>query len=156
MPGFVIHLAIAKKYIEKNKIKNEEQFNNGVIEPDLIKSNEYDTHFGFKTEKPNIEEFFKKYSEDSDYNKGYLLHLITDYLFYKKFLRNWSQEIYNDYDILNKRLVDKYKIIIPKSVENIVKYKDGETKILSYEDANKFIDSLEGIDLKKFIKKYIN
>ena len=38
MPGFVIHLAVAKEYMQKHKdeIKNEEEFMRGILEPDLI------------------------------------------------------------------------------------------------------------------------
>ena len=34
MPGYVIHLAIAKKYLEKNKTENYNEFIDGVIYPD--------------------------------------------------------------------------------------------------------------------------
>ena len=38
MPGFVIHIAVAKEYINKhkNEIKDEKEFLNGVVAPDLI------------------------------------------------------------------------------------------------------------------------
>ena len=35
MPGYVIHLAIGKEYAKRNSIKNEEEFLNGCIMPDL-------------------------------------------------------------------------------------------------------------------------
>ena len=35
MPSFVIHLAIGKEYIKKNKIKNEKEFLRGSIAPDF-------------------------------------------------------------------------------------------------------------------------
>lgn len=38
MPGFTIHIAVAKEYIKKHKdeIKNEEEFIKGIIDPDYI------------------------------------------------------------------------------------------------------------------------
>jgi len=37
MPGYTIHIAIAKKYIEKHKseIRSEDEFIKGVIAPDM-------------------------------------------------------------------------------------------------------------------------
>ena len=37
MPGFTIHIAITKEYVEKhkNEIKNENEFIEGTIAPDL-------------------------------------------------------------------------------------------------------------------------
>ena len=37
MPGFTIHIAIAKEYMKKhkNEIKNEDEFIKGVIAPDM-------------------------------------------------------------------------------------------------------------------------
>ena len=37
MPGYVIHLAVAKKQLEFNKVKNEDEFIKGIIAPDLLK-----------------------------------------------------------------------------------------------------------------------
>ena len=76
----------------------------------------------------------------SDYDKGYFLHLVTDYLFYNKLLECTSKEIYNDYDILNKFLIEEYKVKIPKEIEDNVFYKVGNTKILSKELAEETIN----------------
>ena len=54
MPGFTIHLAVGKRYIEKHKkqIKNENDFMKGTIAPDLdkdfsqIEKNKSKSHYG--------------------------------------------------------------------------------------------------------------
>ncbi len=98
MPGFTIHIAIAKEYVEKhkNEIKNENEFIEGTIAPDLneemteIAKNKSVTHYGkwgkYQVET-NIKEFLEdeKVKIDKDYWKGYLLHLIVDHYFYNKF-----------------------------------------------------------------------
>ena len=68
MAGYVIHLAIAKKYLEKNDIKDKDAFLSGVIMPDLL--DKRSSHYGENTSNPNLNEFLKANSLDSDYNKG--------------------------------------------------------------------------------------
>lgn len=81
--------------------------------------------------------------------------MITDYLFYNKYLEYFSKDIYNDYDILNKPLIEKYKVIIPDSIADKCFYKDGETKILNLELAQKLIDEISDLDIDE-IKEEIN
>ena len=59
MPGYVIHLAVAKKHIELNNIRNEDEFVRGVIAPDLLKQAGLDSHYG-NSSTPNLREFLKK------------------------------------------------------------------------------------------------
>lgn len=140
MAGYVIHLAVAEEY-KKNypeDIENYEDFIKGVIAPDNVKDKSL-THYGPKSSKPNLKLFFEDRDINNSFNKGYFLHLVTDYLFYNKFLNWFSKDIYNDYDILNKSLIKKFGVKIPESVKNSVFYKAGETKILKLEDTEKFI-----------------
>ena len=81
MPGYVIHLAIAKKQIELNNIKNKKEYIEGVIAPDILKQQGIDSHYGFSSANPDIERFIESHSQKNDYDKGYLLHLITDFWF---------------------------------------------------------------------------
>lgn len=143
MPGFVIHLATANEYIRKhpNEIKNKTDFTKGSIAPDLTtKEGKKITHYGPSSAEVGLRNYLVKNDIKSDYDKGYFLHLITDYLFYNKLLECTSKEIYNDYDILNNFLIQKYEIKIPKEIENNVFYKSGDTKILSKELAEETID----------------
>ena len=60
-------------------------FINGIIKPDLIEKEK--SHYLDENGTPKLEEFLKDIPLDTDYNKGYFLHLVTDYLFYNKLLR---------------------------------------------------------------------
>lgn len=148
MAGYVIHLAVAEEYIKKheNEIKDYNQFVNGVIYPDSV-SDKSLTHYGPKSSKVHLKKFLENNSLESDYNKGYFIHLITDYIFYNHFLSYFSKNIYNDYDILNEYLIKKYKISIPKSIEEDIFYKEGNLSILSLEDIVDFIDNVSNYDI---------
>ena len=154
MPGYVIHLAVAKKQLEFNKVKNEDEFIKGIIAPDLLKKQGEDSHYGYSS-KPNIKKFLKEHDLKKDYDKGYFVHLATDLLFYDRFLSRWSSEIYDDYDILNKKLIEKYNIQIPKEVEKYVNIKDGKLRKLSLEEIIEFIEAVGKLPLEDTIKKYI-
>ena len=151
MPGYVIHLAIGKKYIERHKINNEEIFLKGCIEPDLL-DKKY-SHYGDSSSNPNLQKFLDQNTLNSEYNQGYLLHLITDYLFYNKYLKNFidnfSKEIYHDYNKINEYLIRKYNVEIPKEIESIVKFENGEPKILNAESICNFIETIANIDYTK-------
>lgn len=86
MPGHTIHIAIAYEYMRKHndEIKNEKEFIDGCIAPDLVK-NKYESHYGNYAEKhEDLKKFVNKTEIDlkSDFGKGYFLHLIADELFY--------------------------------------------------------------------------
>ena len=141
MPGYVIHLSVANRYIEKHpeEIKDHNKFIEGVISPDGVTDKSI-THYGPKSSKVNLKLFLESNEINDDFNKGYFLHLVTDYLFYNRFLDYFSKDIYNDYDILNKTLEEKYNVKIPEEVKGKVFYKTGETKILNLESVIKFIE----------------
>lgn len=147
MAGYVIHLAIAKKYLEKNDIKDKDAFLSGVIMPDLL--DKRSSHYGENTSNPNLNEFLKANSLDSDYNKGYFLHLVTDYLFYNKFLSRFSEDIYHDYNKLNEFLIRKYNIDIPSEIKQVVDFEDGEPVILDRDSVCEFIDFVADLDITK-------
>lgn len=130
MPSFNIHLAIGKRYIEKNKtIKDIKEFYQGIIAPDLVPDKKI-SHYGEKTNKNKLVEhlsrkvllnkFLLEENIDNDYNKGIFLHLITDYLFFNNFLNKdyldntsyekFRKDLYYSYNIINDYLEDKYNI----------------------------------------------
>lgn len=155
MAGYVIHLAVAEAYKNKhiNDIKNYEDFIKGVIFPDSV-SDKSLTHYGEKSSKVNLKEFLRENEIDNDYNKGYFLHLVTDYIFYNKFLDCFSKDIYNDYDILNEIIQKKFNVIIPESVNDKVFYKRGDTSILAEEKVIKFIEEVSDYKLS-YIKEEV-
>lgn len=155
MAGYVIHLAVAECYIKKHPedIKDYNQFIEGVIFPDSVTDKSI-THYGEKSSKVNLKWFIDEKEIDNDYNKGYFLHLVTDYIFYNKFLECFSKDIYNDYDILNKKLQEKFKVKLPDSIKDSVFYKDGETKLLELKSVEKFIEEVSDYKLS-YIKEQI-
>ena len=83
MAGYVIHLAVGEEYLRKhpNEIKSYDEFIQGIIAPDDVKDKSL-THYGPKSSKVNLKNFFEEKDIDSDFNKGYFIHLLTDYIFY--------------------------------------------------------------------------
>ena len=159
MPGYVIHLATANEYIRKNKdeIKNKEEFFKGCIAPDQTsKENKKITHYGNGSAEVELRKYLKSKNPDSDFEKGYFLHLITDYIFYNKLLECISKQIYNDYDILNESLIKKYKVILLDEIKDSIFYTNGETKILSKELAEKTIEIVSSLTLDEVKNEIIS
>lgn len=154
MAGYVIHLAIAEEYLKKHKDVKEDydEFIKGVIYPDSVKDKSL-THYGIKSSKVILKDFLQDNEINNSYMRGYFLHLITDYLFYNKYLEKFTKDIYNDYDILNKRLIEKYNVVLPENIQNNVFYEDGETKILTMELAIKIIDEISDLNLNAVEKE---
>lgn len=59
MPGYVIHLAVAKVYEKKNGIKDIKKFEQGVIAPDQNK-NKLISHYGPDSSHPGLEKFLNQ------------------------------------------------------------------------------------------------
>lgn len=159
MPGFVIHLATANEYIKKhkNEIKNKHDFFQGCIYPDMTtKEGKKQTHFGESSAAVVLRNFFSSFDINTDYNKGYFLHLVTDYIFYNKLLPHTSKDIYNDYDILNRYLIEKYNVPICDSIKDKVFFKEGQTKILSKELAEITIDKASANNLESIKKEILS
>lgn len=157
MAGYVIHLAVAEEY-KKNypeDIENFDEFIEGIIYPDSVVDKSI-THYGVKSSKVNLKSYLEQNNIDSSYNKGYFLHLVTDYLFYNKFLDYFSKDIYNDYDILNKQLIELFNVTIPNSVQDKVFYKEGKTKLLELNDTIEFIKNTSKIRLKDVQTQVLN
>ena len=154
MAGYVIHLAIAEEYLNKHKDVKEDydEFIKGVIYPDSVTDKSL-THYGIKSSKVILKDFLQDNEINNSYMRGYFLHLITDYLFYNKYFEKFSKDIYNDYDILNKRLIEKYNVVLPVNIQNNVFYKEGETKILTMELAIKIIDEISDLNLNAVEKE---
>lgn len=154
MPGYVIHIAVAQEYLKKHKNnENKEEFIKGTIYPDSVKDKSL-THYGPKSSKVVLKDFLKENKIDTSFNRGYFLHLLTDYLFYNKYLDFFSKDIYNDYDLLNQLLIEKYDVKIPEEVKNSVFFKEeGETKVLHKEIAEKVIEEVSEMDLDEIEKE---
>lgn len=156
MAGYVIHLAVAEEYIRKHKDENADykEFIKGVIFPDSVKDKS-ETHYGTESSKSNVYKFLLDKKLDTSFNRGYFLHLLTDYIFYNKYLDCISKDIYNDYDILNRTLINKYNVKIPKEVENSVFFLEGELKILSLEMIDNLIEEISNMSIDKVKEEII-
>lgn len=152
MPGYVIHLAVGKVYEENNKINNKMEFEKGIIAPDMA-SDKAKSHYGLYSSQSNLNEYIRLNRKFDEYKEGYFLHLLTDYLFYNRFLTRWDSSIYNDYNKLNQILIKKYDISIPKEIQQIVKFESGNTEILKRDKLYRFIDSVGKIDIRAILLK---
>lgn len=137
MASAIIHIAVAKE-INKNFNFNEKQLFLGTIAPDISKQLEQSktkSHFLDKDNSlPNLEKFLTKYEKDltNPFILGYYIHLFTDYLWFKFFIPEISNNntyiklisgetlncnskdiakiIYNDYSNLNILLIEEYNL----------------------------------------------
>lgn len=155
MPGYVIHLAVAEEYLKKHG--NKEKYNNfieGIIFPDSVKDKSL-THYGPGSSYSNLKLFLEdKKDMKDDFTRGYFEHLLTDYLFYNKYIDTFSKAMYDDYDLLNSYLIEKYNVKLPEKVKSKVFYKkEGTLTILSKELVEKFIKEVSELDLDKVAEK---
>ena len=152
MPGYVIHLSIAEEYLKKHdKKENYAEFIEGVIFPDSVTDKSL-THYGPSSSQVNLYNFLKEHKLNDSFTRGYFLHLLTDYLFYNKYINFFSKDIYNDYDILNKELIKKYDVKLPDKVKKYVFFKENmELKILSYPLIETFVKDVSDMDIDKLI-----
>lgn len=156
MPGYVIHIAIAQEYLRKKGKEYNEDFIKGSVYPDLT-NKKFETHYGKSPAFTNLKEFILKNEINTQLNKGKFLHLITDYLFYNYYLEKMSKEhIYNDYDISNKNLIERYNVKLIKEIQDAVNFKDGEMQLLTYSLLYKMIDEISDLDLDKVKLEALN
>lgn len=161
MPGFAIHLAIAYEYLRKNSndIINKKEFIDGAIAPDLVKD-KYESHYGnYGISHIGLKRTLHSMNINTDFNKGYLLHLICDEAFYNYYFINETKytyenntDFYNDYDCTNKDIMKYLKNeYVPNEVFKFIKIKDGQPKILKINKIIEFIDRLSNITLEEQI-----
>ena len=153
MPSYAMHLAIAKKYLETHKEENEEEFYQGTIAPDnkpVLEIGNGRLHYGENSHRPGLNRYYQEQGLNSSYNRGYFLHLLTDYLFYNKFLDKFSADICDDYERMNQRIIDKYDLDISEDIKSHIWFKDGDLKVIDESEVYKFIDTVGKLDLEKY------
>ncbi len=164
MPSWCIHIAIASEYIKKhkNEIKDKEEFLKGTIDPD-ISDNKYESHYDNYKEKHNgISPFLKKEKVESDYWKGYFLHLVADDLFYNKifkketeYVENNDLSFYHDWECLNKDLIKTYKIekLLTDRVKKNCEIVNGDPEYIDFTRVKNFIDGISEVAIEKQIEE---
>lgn len=137
MASVVIHMCVASEVNKKRNVKNYNDFLLGSIAPDISRVVGMDrdlSHFTDpNTTYPDMKKFLKKYGNklNNDFMLGYFVHLYTDYLWYKYFIRDinykglitltdgikidydenmFRKYLYNDYTNLNIKLIDTYNL----------------------------------------------
>lgn len=147
MPGYVIHLAIAQEYLKKHKKEYSKDFIKGNIFPDFT-DDKSKTHYGKSPAYTSLEKYLSQNNLETDFDKGYFMHLVADYLFYNKYLKNIEKpQIYDDYDYTNKTIIDKYNIIVPDEVKNMISFKNGIPKNFTFDLIYKIIDEISNLDI---------
>lgn len=161
MPGYVIHLCVAKEYVKKHNVENEVKFIEGVIYPDSI-TLKGQTHYSEQASaETNLYKFLLDKKLDSSYNEGYFLHLLSDCVFYNKYFMGWKtidkSLLYNDYDILNPMLIQKYNLTkAPKGLEGYFSRKqEGQTIEYHYNKVIEFIDEISNYELHEVAEKIL-
>ena len=131
MPSFYIHLAVGKRYNDKNKLLDSDSFYKGIVDPDLASNKDLSHYTGERVDKTLktylkskvvLKDYLLKNNISSDYDKGVFIHLITDYLFFNEFfpfdyITNTSyddfvNDLYYSYDSTNDYLLEKYNLDI--------------------------------------------
>ena len=149
MPGYAVHLAIAQEYLRKHNKEKSQDFILGSIEPDFT-NDKSKTHYGESPAYTNLKKYLKNNKIDTDFKQGYFLHLVTDYLFYNYYLEEIKKpQIYYDYDMTNKTIIEKYKVILPEKVKSKVFFKDGTPQILTLQLAYRVIDEISELTLEE-------
>lgn len=169
MASMLIHLAIAMEYMKNYEIKDKDSFLQGVIDPDLISMQSYEAklqahysddrndnmslkeHFATKT---NLLKYLNSNIIDSDYKKGYFLHLVNDYFFFNHFLYKPQYEndksvfpnLYNDYEKLAKYIRQKYNVD-DSNTPWYDRSQDGEPTLFSKNEIDDYIHKCAKIDL---------
>ena len=175
MASAVIHLCVAKKI--NNYLQLDERiFSLGAIAPDIAKQigvSKNKSHFLDEDESeeipPHYERFIKKYKKELDkpFELGYLVHLMTDYYWFKdyipKMLDDYTQNpktakytalkdiIYNDYTSLNQDLIDKYMLDL-YYFQNKIEYPNSIIEEIPMDKINILVDKM-GLMIQMMNKK---
>lgn len=186
MAGFHIHLAIAKRYAEKNHLRDTKELYRGTVAPDLVEDKSISHYSGkqdntklidYLENKVRVYEYLKSHVVDNDYEVGVFLHLVTDYLFFnnlisKDYLRHvtygdFCKDLYTSYDVTNDFLMEKYQIdfgelkeVLESNIKKSKKDKKTENSvgnvIFSKEQLADFIEYVSDLDLKQYEEKIRN
>lgn len=153
MPGYVIHVAIANEYLRKNKgkVKNVDKFILGVLTPDNTADKSL-THYGENSSRPNLRLFLEKNGVNNDYDMGYFLHLLTDYLFFNYYFV-FSKDVLgidDDYKI-GGAISDKYNVDLPSGLKKRTNLSGDKPDYMKINLLENMIEEISGLDLNKAI-----
>lgn len=173
MASLMIHLLIGQQYCKNQHIEDIDAFLEGNLAPDMVK-NKAPTHFS-KTErnatytlsilnKVDLPRFCRETKVFDDYHKGVFLHLLTDYIYFNKYLINTPNyrkfddhdqlkirdTLYRDYHRVNKWLMEKYPELKLELIPDDMKTtRDDEMEIISKYAISKIIEYCSNVNLAK-------
>lgn len=174
MASSVIHLAVAKKYVQENPKWDAEKVYAGVLYPDTVKdkaishytdANRGSDNISHLKGKVNLFSFLQDHKNMDDFEMGWFIHLFTDYLFFdecfsKEYLIETSyddfrRDLYYAYDRVNTYLSEKYGITdeyYKAFPEENYPGRDYEECIFSKDMLDSFIERAGSIDLDRYIQ----
>lgn len=175
MASSVIHLAVTKQYLKNNKTLNYRNVIAGTLYPDAVEDNDKSHYTDLNRGndnvshirgKVNLYEFLKEHEVLNEFELGWFLHLVTDYLFFEEcftteyLLQNsyqdFCKDLYFAYDCLTNYLEEKYNITKSDYQDYPSEYYPGipyEDCILSKEMIDRFINRVSSIKIDEYIEK---
>lgn len=170
-----IHLAVVKCYLKKHPELDYEKVIAGTLYPDATDdkdqshytdSNRGEDNVSHIRSKVNLYSFLEDHQNLNDFEIGWFLHLVTDYLFFEEcfsttyLLENsyedFCRDLYFAYDHLNLYLSEIYHIekddykAYPSELYPGRPYEDC---ILPKEMINSFIKRVSNLNLEEYVKK---
>lgn len=175
MANATIHLAVAKKYLEKNQSINYPDFIAGTLYPDAVEDSNK-SHYTSPNRgtdnlsrlrgRVNLPAFLEEHENLTDFELGWFLHLVADYLFFNDYFassylesithQEFCKELYFAYDHISNYLTEKYHITKEDYQAYPKQYYPGlpyENCLLKLAEVDNFITRVSSIDLPKYMKK---
>ncbi len=176
MPSLLIHVAIANEYLKKNIVADKDEFYKGVYAPDILglqgKQEKELSHFSEPhadgelweelAKKVNVLQYLQARKIDNDYERGYFLHLITDYYFFANFIKGMPfkkhqdfVKIYPDYECVVDEIKEVYGAQITNTPWDNMR-RDGEPVLFTRKKLHHFIAICANINLDKIADAVLN
>lgn len=172
MPSLQIHLAIAKRYMEKHEVADKEAFIEGSVAPDFVRPKEK-SHYTREVpsnnlledlkNKVDLERYLKENVVKTDYDRGIFLHLLTDKIFFTEFFeeeviknyeyQEFSKDLYTSYNQTNRYLEGKYPIILKEELKEKIEREIEAAKKKQNVSANEGNNILPLDNLDAFIER---
>ena len=180
MASSAMHLAIAKKYLEKNKDKkfDYKKVMAGTLYPDATNDkdkthytmvNRGDNNVTHLASKVDLYAFLKEYEVLDSFELGWFIHLIADYLFFSECFteeyllshtyEQFRSDLYFAYDCLGKYLSEKYELTIEDYESYTSEYYEGsyyQESIFSKDLIDSFIERVSSVNIEEYIDKIRN
>ncbi len=147
----MIHLAVGSVYAQKYPVTDMNAFMQGIIAPDRAQD-KAKSHYGPYSSRPDLQSFIEEHPAFDAYTEGYFVHLLTDHLFYNRFLEKWDPQIYDDYNRLNAGIIQRYGITLPAEIKDVVKYKTGPLVLLDENRIYGFIEAAGNVDVRRVLQ----